>query len=498
VTLDEVNIFGNADRRGAAMRKILIVEDDKTISGLLRKHFDRIGIETRAVVDASSALDLLSREEFSMVLLDLSLPDINGLKVIGKIKLLSPNMQIIVLSNNDEVSTIVEAIKLGAADYLIKPPDLTAIEKAVDRAHIFSKLQSEALSNHSYKKIHSAYLGMNRSAQDIVDNINTIARVDFSALIQGETGTGKSYLASAIHVMSKRAPKPFIKVDVGALSETLVESELFGHVKGAFTGATQDKKGLIETASGGTIFFDEVQNIPMRIQSKLLGVVEDKKITPVGAVKPKDIDVRMIFAANEDPEKLIKEGRLRSDLYYRINEVPIIIPPLRDRPDDIKFFATKFILEICHELECTLCVLDTKVVALLIGYTWPGNIRELKNVVRRAIIGAKDGVIDFDKIRQYCKGETVTKPTPGLPTPGRSLRETHKSQEMQTIRDALKTTGGNKTKAATLLKISYRSLLSKIKRPKTKASDLDANHPRRRKGDLKDLSKSNGAKDEGH
>jgi transcriptional regulator with PAS, ATPase and Fis domain len=306
-------------------------------------------------------------------------------------------------------------------------------------------------------------LGSSESVKKIVSQITQVASSDFSIIIQGETGSGKSIVAALIHSLSKRHKRPFVTVDIGAIAETLVESELFGHGKGAFTGADKNTRGYFEMANNGTVFLDELQNMTLGMQSKLLGAVEQGKICPVGKTEPVDIDIRIISATNADLRELVKEKKFREDLFFRLSEFVIKLPPLRERIDDIPSFATRFCIEACSELNRPVVELSEEVINLLVRHDWPGNVRELKNVIRRAVLLCEGKTmlpehVDFLTDGSFEYGEHA---------PGLTLREISSTAageaEKAAIKRVLELTKGNKSRAASILHVNYKTLLSKIK-----------------------------------
>ena len=306
--------------------------------------------------------------------------------------------------------------------------------------------------------------GRSDAMKSIIHHIRQVSKTDFSVIIQGDTGTGKSVVAQTIHDLSKRARDPFQSVDVGVIPENLIESELFGHEKGAFTGADRKKTGFFEIAHKGTLFIDELENTPPLLQNKLLRAVEEKRIYPIGSTKPVDIDVRIIAASNADIKDAVREKRFREDLFFRLSEYMITMPRLRDRPSDIPFLAMKLMTAASNELEKQMRELTPDAAELLMSYPWPGNIRELKNVIRRAVLTCRDGVIRPEDI-EFIVGETVSRQDNGtflMPLKQVTLQAT-RDAETEVIKRALTITGGNKSRAARLLEIDYKTLLTKVK-----------------------------------
>lgn len=302
-------------------------------------------------------------------------------------------------------------------------------------------------------------LGKSASMKKVISQISQVASSGFSVVIQGETGTGKTVVARSIHNLSRRAGRPFVAVDMGAIPETLVESELFGHEKGAFTGAEKKKMGFFEAANGGTILIDEVQNMSPYVQSKLLSVIEERKVYPLGSTRPADVDVRIIAATNSDIRENVAEKKFREDLFYRLGEFVLTLPPLRERAEDIPFLARRFLLEAAAELGKDIGEITGEAYGLLLRNPWPGNVRELKNVIRRAVLFSEDGAIGPGHIKFLLENGNGE----GLSTLKEISAMASRDAERKAIKQVLGLTGGNKTKAAAILRIDYKTLLTKIK-----------------------------------
>jgi len=444
------------------MNKILVVDDEKVI----RANFCEIlGIEGFSAVEASSgneALEIYRKERPSAVLLDLKMPGMNGIDTLKALKEIDPYVTVIIITSYGDVQTAVEAIQLGAHDFMLKPPDFSSLtirlKKAIERRELVLKIAG--LNTKIEASIENA-LGVSSAMKKVIEQIQQVANCDFSVIIQGETGTGKTYIANIIHDLSGRGKGPFVTVDLGAIPESLVESELFGYEKGAFTGAEKKKKGYFEVADHGTILLDEVQNTSPYMQSKLLRVVEERHIYPVGGTRPEAIDIRIIAATNTDIQRSVKEKKFREDLYFRLCEFMILIPPLKQRVEDIPFLAKKFCFEAARELKKQTPEISEEAAGLLRDYAWPGNVRELKNVVKRAVLLSDSHEIAPEHISflsANSKVETIQSPSVRTGA-GMSLAEVEKNAIMQ----VLEMTGGNKTKAASILQIDYTTLLRKIK-----------------------------------
>lgn len=447
------------------MNKILVVDDDKVIRLVLCEALRNNGFLPVDVSSGRQALRFFEEEKPSAVILDLKMPDMDGIEVLQELKRINPDVPVIMITAYGDIETAVEAIKEGAYDFIVKPPKIDRLILTLKRAIEKSKLEMNVRRlNTAVETSLEWLLGKSYPIKKIIEQIHLVARSDFSVIIQGETGTGKTTIASAIHNLSARAKGPFITVDMGAIPETLVESELFGYEKGAFTGAEKDRKGFFEIANHGTILIDEVQNMPLHAQGKLLRAVEEKRIYPLGSTKPLEIDVRIIAATNSDIKQAVKEKRIREDLFFRLGEFVIALPPLRERVDDIPFFAQRFFIEACAELNKRMLSIDDSVISLLKQYPWPGNVRELKNIIRKAVLLSEGDMIMPEHIK-FLIGDKCGSDVENLAF--MPLKEVSaiavRDVEKRAIKQALQITGGNKTKAAAMLQIDYKTLLTKIK-----------------------------------
>lgn len=383
-------------------KKILIVDDDQDIRLLLDKFFGKKGYKTNTASDGTKAIEILKNEKYDLVLCDFKLPDFNGLELIQKIKVINPEAALLVITGYSDVKVAVEAIKLGAYDYVTKPlyPDeiLITVEKALE-----SKQKQKQSSNSKPVKKKRFVTGDSPQAQQMMKHIKLIAPTDMSVIIQGETGTGKEFVANEIHDNSKRKTNPFVAIDCGALPKDLAGSELFGHVKGAFTGALNDKEGSFESANGGTLFLDEIGNLSYENQVKLLRVIQERKIKKIGGTRDIPIDVRLIVATNENLGDAVKEGNFREDLYHRFNEFKISLSPLRERKGDIKIFARFFLDNANRELNKDIKDFDPEVLGKMKDYYWHGNLRELYNVVKRSVLLAQSDTVTLDCLPEEIK-----------------------------------------------------------------------------------------------
>jgi len=457
------------------MNKILVVDDEKDMRWLLSNFLKEDGYTVYEAEDCGHALNFLKKDSPpDLILLDLRIPgEIDGIDLLKEIKTTMPEIQVIILTAYGNIGSAVEAIKLGAYDYLAKPFENERLRLTIKRALESKKLIKEVLRLKTELKKEfdlESIMGSSPEIKNIFGRINKVACTNFTVLIEGESGTGKEIVAHAIHRASLRGNASFVAVDCGAIPDTLIESELFGYEKGAFTGADREKKGQFELANNGTIFLDEIGNLPYHVQNKLLRMIQERKIQKLGGKQPFPIDVRIIVASNIPMAKLEAEEKLRSDLYYRLNEFKIELPPLRKRIEDIPFLAKKFIEEGNMELQKNVKGLQKDSLTLLINYHWPGNVRELRNVIKRAVLLAEELIepshLIFDKAAPFYQPilpeiipEEKTKEDV-------SLREITKRAvhlvEKREIERALLKSSGNKSRASRMLKIDYKTLLTKI------------------------------------
>jgi two-component system nitrogen regulation response regulator GlnG len=448
------------------MNQILIVDDEKDMRRVLSNILKEDGYTVYEAGDSGQALNFLTRESPpDLFLLDLKMPgEMDGIELLAKIKTTKPEIQVIMLTAYGDIRSAVKATKLGAYDYFTKPFENGHLLLTIRRALENQKLTQEVLQlkNELKKELQlESLMGTSPEIKKIFDRITKVACTNFTVLIEGESGTGKEIVANAIHWASLRRDAAFVAVDCGAIPDTLIESELFGYEKGAFTGADREKKGQFELANHGTIFLDEIDNLPYHVQSKLLRMIQERKISKLGGKHASPVDVRIIVSSNIPLVKLVEEGKFRSDLYYRFNEFKIELPPLRKRKDDIPFLAKKFIDEGNMELSKNVKGLHKDSLAMLINYHWSGNVREFKNVIKRAVLLAEDLIepshLIFDNATLHLPVIPEEETTEGL-----SLKEITKKVEKREIEQALLRTSGNKSKASKMLKIDYKTLLSKI------------------------------------
>jgi two-component system response regulator AtoC len=442
------------------MDKVMIVDDDRDLRGIVRDVLNDEGFQTLEAVDGVAAVKLFKTDRPDVVLLDLNMPLMKGMDTMQELTRIDRSVPVIILTGNGDISTAVEAIKAGAYDFTEKPPDfdklILTLRRAIEKRALEMEVKKASCALESSLE---HQLGKSNAMKTVIMQIKQVAQTDFAVIIQGETGTGKSVVASVIQNMSKRAGKPFVSVDIGLIPDLLVESELFGYRKGAFTGAERDKTGYFETAHHGTIFIDELENMSAHVQGKLLSFMEKKVIYPLGSTNPIGCDLRILAATNKDIRECVKRKEFRADLFYRLGEFIINIPPLRERIEDIPFFAKKFVFEASVELNKQIRGIADEAITLLMTHQWSGNLRELKNMMRKAAL-----LTDSDAIGEACiKGLIMEQREDKGVSVSASLKEAMKELEKKMITEAMEKTGGNKTKAAELLEISYKNLFDKIK-----------------------------------
>ncbi|MFH1652644.1 MAG: sigma-54 dependent transcriptional regulator [Pseudomonadota bacterium] len=456
--------------------KILIVDDERDVRMLLGKVLLGADYQVDSVSTGSEALELVKNELPDVVILDLMLPDMDGLKVLKKLKEIEHSIQVIILTGHESVKSAVEAMKLGAHHYMPKPFDNDELVIMVDKAieavrleHEVCDLRREVSSKFSYNKI----IGESSKKQKNIKLAMAVADSDVTVLITGDSGTGKGLLAKTIHNNSKRNHQRFNAIDCASLPDSLIESELFGYEKGAFTGAVRSKAGKFELTDGGTIFLDEICNISMNTQAKLLRVLEERCVERLGGERPIDVDVRIIAATNANIEAMMKSGQFRRDLYHRLNEFPIHIPPLKEQREDISLFVDHFIKEFNDGLNIKTKGISMGARALLESYDWPGNIRELKNIIKRAMLLSEDGMIVVNCLPEEIKGGNKREKKVGgemislesfVDMPLRAVaRIALRQVETALIKKALKAVAGKKSEAAKRLGIDEKTLYNKRK-----------------------------------
>ena len=437
---------------------ILVVDDDRLVNEFIAETLQRTRHEITSAFSGEEAKALLEQKYYDIVLTDIKMQKISGMDLLKHIKVNTPNTVVIMITAYGTVKNAVEAMKTGAFDYLIKPSSPDEIELVVNKAHEMIALRQEnerlrAEVEGRYKEL----VGMSKEMAKIKQVIADVASSRSTVLVSGESGTGKELIARALHYQSGRAEMPFVKINCAALPEGLMESELFGHEKGAFTGADRLKRGRFEMADGGTILLDEISEIPVNLQGKLLRVLQEREFERVGSVTPIQVDVRILATTNRNLKKWIADGKFREDLFFRLNVIPIDVPPLRDRPEDVPLLADYFIRKYCTGTGKQITGIEDPAMRLLCKYHWPGNVRELENYIERAVVTTKNKVLtnaDFPSAIVLGK----------IDQDGGDFRigmTVHDAEKLLILR-TLENHGGNRTRAAEVLGINPRTLRNKL------------------------------------
>ncbi|NOY63959.1 MAG: sigma-54-dependent Fis family transcriptional regulator [Nitrospirae bacterium] len=449
------------------MERILVVEDKKSMAQMLRTTLESEGYECLLAFNGKEALRIISREQPDLIITDLKLPDTDGLTILKELRQQEQDTPVIIMTAFGTIEIAVEAIKEGAFDFVPKPFDMDHLLLIIKRALDTRRLYRENLLLREEMAFHKGMpeiVGKSAAISDVLEKVKKVAPTKTTVLLQGESGTGKELFARAIHYMSPRAKGLFVPINCAAIPRDLLESELFGYEKGAFTGATHRKLGKFELANNGTVFLDEISELEPSLQAKLLRVLQDQIIERIGGTTPIQVDVRVVAATNSDLLRAVKEGRFREDLFYRLNVFPIVIPPLRERKEDIPALTEFFIERFSKEMKIPPKKLSGDALKILMQYNWKGNVRELENTIERAMILADGNTILPEHI-SLMSIESISS-VDDIPMDG-PLEETTKAAirraESERIRRVLNETHWNKTKAAEILQISYKTLLTKIK-----------------------------------
>lgn len=440
---------------------ILVIDDEDSMCNFMDIMLTKEGYKVDTVMSGRDAISLLKSKKYDLVIADLHMPEMTGIEVLKEVKEFKEDQDFIVMTAYASVDTAIEAMKQGAVDYITKPFKVDEIKIAIEKSLSHKTLVKE---NETLKKqlrgdnSFDNFIGTSKEVVNLKMLALRIADSDSTVLIRGESGTGKDLIAKAIHHHSPRNKGQFVTINCAALPESLLESELFGHKKGSFTGAIRDKEGLFKVADGGTFFLDEIGNTSLSIQVKLLRVLEDKKITPVGGTEPIGVDVRLIAATNANLEDDVKEGKFRADLFYRLNVIPLTIPPLRERREDIELLIHHFIKKFCDKLNIKIKTIEPKAKELMINYIWSGNVRELENTIERAVLLCQDDILklsDFpERLKKLEHTEIVNDSDPVNPT--------LESIEKAYIHFVMSQTRGKKAEAAKILGIDPSTLYRKI------------------------------------
>lgn len=452
-----------------ADEKILVVDDEPRMCQFLKLVLSQNGYHVEVAEDGKKALELMGMQRFDVIITDLMMPEIGGMRILEEAKQDDPDACVIMITGYSTVETAIEAMKKGAYDYIPKPFKIDEIKLVVKRALEQRGIVAENKALRRQLSVTTLrfgqMIGESPAMQNVYRMIEKVARADSTVLIRGESGTGKELVARAIHYHSPRAGKPFVTINCAALPETLLESELFGHTKGAFTGAVAAKKGLFEEADGGTFFLDEVGEITLGLQAKLLRVLEEGEFMRLGETKPRRVNVRVLAATNRNLEKALADGTFRPELYYRLNVVTITLPPLRERDGDIALLATHFLARYSQKMGKRLEGFTPEAMSRLCRYSWPGNVRELENVIERAVILADGKMVDLCDLPKDLEGGGE----PDIETQASSLgslpyKEAVREFEKRLVLKALKDANGVQAKAAELLGLKRTTLHEIMKR----------------------------------
>jgi two-component system response regulator HydG len=450
---------------GDAVR-VLIVDDDRALADSMAETLERIGLDCTVALTGQDGVRQLEQEDWDVVLTDLKLPDMDGLSVLRKARESCPDAEVVMITGFGDVKTAVEAIKQGAANYLTKPVDIAELRAIVQRASEKARVTRELREVRRLvdeKFGFEGVIGNSPAMQEVVRRLRQIAQTDATVLLLGETGTGKDLVAKAIHNNSKRKNKRLAILNCAAPNENLIEDELFGHEAGAYTGGEKQRKGIFEYANGGTVFLDEIGDMPFKLQAKLLRVLESREVTRIGSNEPIKVDIRLISATHRDLEKAVREGQFREDLFHRLKVVTIRLPPLRERREDIPLLTAHFLKEFNARHGKHATTVAEPVRRAMAAYAWPGNVRELANFVEQMVVYDADGVLGPDDVPE--DSEVMRRGAPAPPAAGgaaglvgRPLAEV----ERYCIEEALKLTNGNREEAARMLGIGERTLYRKI------------------------------------
>ncbi len=459
------------------MANILVCDDERSICEMLDIALRRDGHRVETVNSGQAAKSKIDGNLYDVIITDIKMPNIDGIEVLRHAHRVSPDSPVVLITAVDDYEAAVEAVKAGgASDYIRKSPSLVdeirlTLARVLERAALSKQnfaLRRDAASHNSLENI----IGISAAMEKLKQTVRTVASTASTVLIHGESGTGKELVARAVHICSPRAAEPFVSVNCGAFPETLLESELFGYVKGAFTGATQNKRGLFEVAGGGTIFLDEISEMTLAMQVKLLRVLQERTVRPVGGTSEIPIDVRVIAATNRDLEKAVAENLFREDLYYRLNVIPIRVPNLRERREDIKLLANHFLKKYAAAANRSILRMEKKSLEALCGYDWPGNVRQLENTIERAVaLETSDELhvelpVERPKARAAAAGtgESVEIAPDAVLPAGVGMESYVAKIERALLQNALEKSNGVQTKAADLLGISYRSFRHLMKK----------------------------------
>jgi two-component system NtrC family response regulator len=444
------------------MMRILLADDDTSLRRVIQFKLENNGYKVTAVADGQHALDRLRDDRFDLLLSDIKMPRVDGIELLEHAKNLQPDLKVILITAHATVSQAVEAVKLGAFDYITKPFEDERLFVALDKAFAYKKLEQEnrSLRGQLRSSEHPGRLiGVSRPFKEMMAMVEKIAATDATVLLTGQSGTGKELVARTIHARSPRGGQDFVAINCAAIPKDLIESELFGHVKGAFTGAVRDKQGKFEVADGGTIFLDEVGELAIELQAKLLRVLQERVVEPVGSERPREIDVRVIGATNVNLQERVAKGAFREDLFYRLNVIPIRIPGLAERTEDIPVLVKEFVHRFAPDRMVTV---SSDLMERLTGHAWPGNIRELENLIERMVILRTDDKLTVTDLPDDFSQPMMT--AGGVTSSTATDRLTFHEAEEKMVREALDRCGWNRTKAAAYLNVPRHVLVYRMKK----------------------------------
>ncbi len=450
-------------------KSLLIAEDEEITAGLLRKLFSRPDLELHIARDGAEAIRMLDRQPVDVVLTDMKMPGADGLQVLEHARKANPDCEVILMTGFGSVEAAVHAMKLGAFHYVTKPFDTEEVSRLVDRVLDVTRVKRENVQLKSQARDHwslTNIIGVSDPIRNVISMIRKVADTDSTVLVTGESGTGKELVARALHYLSPRAERMLVPINCSAIPAELLESELFGHVKGAFTGAHMARTGRFEMAHNGTLFLDEIGEMSPHLQSKLLRVLQEKSFTPVGGNKPLQVDVRVIAATNKDLDEAMRKGEFREDLFYRLNVIPLRIPPLRERPEDIPLLVEHFIKKFNRDKGRSVEGIRPETMGILRQMRWTGNIRELENVIERAVVLQGSGFIEPSDLPDQPQrtGGNGGPAAPTLGDEGLDLKQATEEFENSLIRQAISLARGNKNKAAALLGLKRTTFVEMLKR----------------------------------
>ncbi|KPJ48190.1 hypothetical protein AMJ40_07940 [candidate division TA06 bacterium DG_26] len=429
-----------------AGEKILVVDDEKSMCDWLEIALKREGYKVNTVQSGKEALQLFKGGGYDAIIADIRMPELDGLSLLKRVREIDPASPVIFITAYASLETAIESVRLGASDYITKPFKFIQIKSRLKEIFQAGKAVERRAE---FRPKERQLIGKSKIFTDVLKMVDKIAKTDSTVLVLGESGTGKELIAREVHAKSPRRGE-FVSINCGALPETLLESELFGHKKGSFTDAYRDKEGLFKVANGGSLFLDEISETSPGIQVKLLRVLQEKEIVPIGATKPITVDVRLIASTNQDLRELVKKGQFREDLYFRINVIPVRVPPLRERKSDVKILVDHFLKLYCRRFDLQLKRVSDEALKILTDYEWPGNIRELENVIERAVVLHEGSVIGPEELPIF--------PERGVIAPKKSI----KAAEIRRIAEVLEETNWNKSKAAKILGIHLSTLYRKM------------------------------------